>query len=431
MPDTPPVYIVPKKVSRREIRFNIDRLLKENKQPLTGSDIQYKQIYYPYWHINAVVLKTRNRVEYIADRSAEGYGYSSYARAEKTSVPIKEKKTEVTLSPFSASFQAGMVMENIPSSLGVRTQYIVAAPFSEENVEDDIHALPVIIPWQEAFKRLEKSVQTVGQINIAEFGSNKTVLFRPIASLIYFPFYIVESHLGDKYGRWIADGVTGRIIKNVERLSNSSPYEESNRTKIEFGKLDIDHHRCSNCGEDLPGEQSYIYICNNCQQLTSMEQVNRFNTNLEITSNSGSDNDILIPFWSLKFESNVSGSMGSSFGTTEKLENLVIPAIRLSNFESAYKLSRRMTVAYPELDLDPLMQFDKRFKSVLIGPSEAITLAQVVYARERMGISTSLPLKDITHLVKELKLFYMPFHPQQYFMLDSIFNSITFVKSTM
>jgi len=37
-------------------------------------------------------------------------------------------------------------------------------------------------------------------------------------------------------------------------------------------------------------------------------------------------------------------------------------------------------------------------------------------------------MHDITSLVKEIKLFYMPFHAEQYFMLDSISNSITFVK---
>lgn len=431
MPDTPPVYIVPQKVSRREVRFNIDHLLKKNRQPLTSSDIQYKQIYYPYWHINAVVLKTRNRVEYIADRTTEGYGYSSYTRAEKHSVPIKEKKTEVTLSPYSMSIQAGMTMDNIPPSLGLRTEYIVAEPFSDENIENDVQALPVIIPWEEAYKRLNKSAQSVGQIDVAEFGSNRTVLFRPMASLIYFPYFIAESLIGDKYCRWIADGVTGRVLKNVEKLSNNIHNEEISTTIIDFGKLDIDHHRCSNCGEDLPGEQSYIYICKNCQYLTSIEHNNMFNPEIMATSDRGSKEDVLIPFWSLKIGSNFLKSFGSALGSSEILSSLVIPAIRMSNFESVYKLSRRMTVAYPKFDIEPIIELDNRFKSIQIGPSEAITLAQVVYARERMGISTSLPLEDITPLVKELKLFYVPFHSKQYFMLDSISNSITFVKSSL
>lgn len=431
MPDTPPVYIVPEKVSRREIRFNIDRFLKENKQPLTASDIQYKEIYYPYWHINAIVLKTRNRIEYIEDRTDEGYGYSSYTRAEKISIPIKEKKTEVILSPFSTSLQAGIAMENIPPSLGLRTEYILAVPFSEENIDDDLQAMPVIISWEEAYKRLEKSVQTAGQINMADFGQNKNVLFRPMASLIYFPYFIVESHIGHKYGRWIVDGVTGRVIKNVEQLGGNSQDEESGTIKLEFGKLDIDHHRCSNCGEDLPKEQSYIYICSNCQQLISMEEASLFNNELKITSNSGSNKDALIPFWSLKFEKSISKSLGSAFGSDENLDHLIIPALRMSNLETLYKLSRRMTVAFPEIDLESLIDNDKRFKPVRIGPSEAIVLAQIIYARERMGISGSLDLHDITTLVKEIKLFYMPFHPEQYFMLDSIFNSITFVKAVL
>jgi len=431
MPDTPPVYIVRKKISRREIRFNIDRFLKENKQPLTASDIQYKQIYYPYWHINAIVLKTRNKVEYIEDRTDEGYGYSSYTRAEKTSIPIKEKKTEVTLSPFATSLQAGIMMENIPSSLGLRTEYILAVPFSEENIDDDIHAMPVIIPWEEAYKRLEKSVQTVGQIEVADFGQNKNVLFKPMASLIYFPYFIVESHIGHKYGRWIIDGVTGRVIKNVEQINGNPQNEESEPIKMEFGKLDIDHHRCPNCGEDLSAEQSYIYICSNCQQLISMERASLFNNELEITSNSGTDKDVLIPFWSLKFENSISRSLGSAFGSNENLEHLIIPAMRMSNLESAYKLSRRMTVAFPELDLISLIDCDERFKPVQISPSEAIVLAQVIYARERMGISSTLAMHDITSLVKETKLFYMPFHAEQYFMLDSISNSITFVKAVL
>jgi len=63
MPETPPAYLAPAKVSRREMRFKIDRYLKKRGLPLSDSTIDVKRLYYPYWKIDAILLKLRNRIE--------------------------------------------------------------------------------------------------------------------------------------------------------------------------------------------------------------------------------------------------------------------------------------------------------------------------------------------------------------------------------
>ena len=134
MPEIPPAYLVAAKATRREVRFSIDRYLKEKGEPLTSSDIQYKRVYYPYWKIDAVLLKARNRTTIIEDRSDDdgygtGYGYSTYSQSQ----PIENRKTEVTLAPYCTTFPAGCEIPGVPVSLGMRAEYIKVEPFAEES----------------------------------------------------------------------------------------------------------------------------------------------------------------------------------------------------------------------------------------------------------------------------------------------------------
>jgi len=63
MPDTPAAFMAQSGVADHEIRFHIDRYLKQNDLPLTGSTLQVKRLYYPYWKVDATVLKLRNKTE--------------------------------------------------------------------------------------------------------------------------------------------------------------------------------------------------------------------------------------------------------------------------------------------------------------------------------------------------------------------------------
>jgi len=110
-------------------------------------------------------------------------------------------------------------------------------------------------------------------------------------------------------------------------------------------------------------------------------------------------------------------------------DQLIIPAFRLRNFEAVYRLTRRITSAAPQLDFEELTNPDDRMHAVDVGPSEALVLAEVVCARERMALSSSMELPGLSGSIKRLSLLYAPFHPEHYFYVDSILGAVTFEKS--
>ncbi len=430
MPDIPPAYFVKKRVTKREVRFNIDRYLKENNQPLTGSDILYKQVYYPYWKIDAIILKTRNRIEEIEEEIISNSSYGPYSRyGASSNRTIKSKRTDISLAPYSVTVQAGSAHAGVPATLGMRTEYLKVEPFAQESIDSDFEVLPITMSLIEARRRLEKSVQNVGRIETADFGRNRTEVFRPIGSIVYFPFYIVESYGGGSLRRWVVDGVSGRVVIIQDNHLQNTPEETAEPVIPEFGQLTIEEHRCGNCGEDLPEKQSYIYICKNCSQLIVVEPHPLFLPKLEVTAVPGAPSDKMIPFWRLTLSGNTLQELGTALGNSAPVNTLVIPAFRLRKFESVYKLARRITPAIAQIDMEELFEPDDRFEPVEIGPTEALIMAEVVAAREKMTVSSSLTIKGFADDIKELSIFYVPFHPEHYFYVDSILGAITFEKS--
>ena len=94
MPEIPPAYLVSARVTEREARFAIDRYLKENGLPLTDSSLQFKRIYYPYWKVDAVLLKVRNRIE-TREHGCDENGQSDYV--------TEKEKTDISLTPYSTT----------------------------------------------------------------------------------------------------------------------------------------------------------------------------------------------------------------------------------------------------------------------------------------------------------------------------------------
>ncbi|MBU8934228.1 MAG: hypothetical protein KOO62_09505 [candidate division Zixibacteria bacterium] len=430
-PEIPSAYVVPPKVNQREVRFSIDRYLKENDQPLTGSDIAYKRVYYPYWRVEAIALKTRNRITSKVDRGDANVRHDSFAPPVHHSSPIKEKHTDVTLSPFAITIAATGVLTGIPPTLGVRTDYLKVTLFAEGNLDERYDVLPVTVPWDEAEGRVQKSAQGVGMITTAEFGRNRTELYRPTGSIVYFPFFLAESLAGRDYRRWIVDGVSGRVQYCLEEPEEIVTSDQPAEVLMKFGQLEIEHHRCAHCGVDLPGEQSHVYICHNCDELTIIEEHPVFRNQLQVTTETGAEGDMLVPFWSMQFSHRKGWTVGSILGGSPDLNCLVIPAFRTSNFEEIYKLACTMTAVAPRLDLTSLSGFKRCMQSVGIGPTEALITAQVVCARARLGVSASLDIPDIQAAVTRISLFFVPFHLEHYFMSDSVLNSVTFSKQLL
>ncbi len=419
MPAVPPAYVVRSGIDERELRFKIDRHLKENNLPLTNSQLHVKRIYYPYWKIDAIVLKVRNRIETREIVSESG---------EAPDQRIETRKTDITLSPYTLTVAAGDEVDGVPATLGIRSQYLKMRPYSVDNIQDEFHAMPVITAWQKAFEAADSSARSTSLIEQAAFGSNSTELFMPRASIVYLPILLTETYGSGGVTRYVVDGVTGRVLNNeqrqerdVERLDDPVP--------IEFGQLGVDFHRCGNCGMDLPPVQSYVYVCDNCHQATYLENNAQVTQQILVADDPQAEKDGLYPFWVMSLAGEDQAAVRRLFGGIFDSDSLVIPAFRMSNFETVYRLTRRLSSAYPKLSMAELMEFDRRAIPATLGPTEAQVLAGVMIAREKAARRSQFDGGAEPVIPNQIQLMYLPFHPESYFMVDSVLQTVTFEKN--
>ena len=418
MPDVPPAFLVSARTTKREARFNIDRHLKEKGLPLTGSGLHIKRLYYPYWKIDAVLFKVRNRID---ERVV------SYDKNYNDDVVVENEKTDVSLTPYMTTLPAGTEMAGIPATIGLRADYLKMVPFSTENQQDEFDPLPLAKSWEEVRRTLNKRTNSLGNIVQADFGKNRTELFHPKASLVYFPYFVVESYPGKDYNRFVVDAVTGRVASHVTDRPQSDSFEYSEPVDYQPGQLLVIPHRCGNCGVDLPEEQSYIYICENCRQLAVLDNRADISAGVYTAETEASPNDLLFPFWSFGISQDQSSQLRPIFGGLFSSGRLVIPAFRVQNFDALCRLSKRISAAHPRLQLSLVEQFDARYKPVAVCSDEARMLADVFIHREKYQPGGA-PAELITFRPTDTALFYAPFHPESYFYVDSILNAVTFER---
>ncbi|MCX6827102.1 MAG: hypothetical protein NTV06_07555, partial [candidate division Zixibacteria bacterium] len=340
-PDTAPAYLIKSKLSKNEARFHLDQFLKQNHLPLTGFDMVIEALYYPYWKIDAIVLKLRHRIEEFLP---------SYEDSPEREDPFKEKKTEIMLAPFMTTFAAGPDDDRIPFSIGMRSEYIKLFPYSEENIENDFGSMPAIKPWADMQGNMRKNAANLGNMAMDNSGKNRTELFRPIGAIVFFPYYIFKSVLDSQEHCFTIDGVTGRVLNDIINRPFSKEGKGPGVPQLEFGKLKVEFHRCPNCGVELPPEQSYIYICHNCQQLIQLEKNLLFNGKIDVAVSAGGKSDLLLPFWTLKLPPDSTRQLQTMFGGIYNSDRLVIPGFKILNFEAMYRLAKKISSALPKIN---------------------------------------------------------------------------------
>ncbi len=422
MPQTPPAYLVKNTQTSREIKFNIDRYLKRNMLPLTAPDLQIKHLYYPYWKVEGLMLKVRNRVYERVLRDAPEY---------QDRVISQVARTEVGISPYLVTVVAGSFFDGIPDSLGLRSEYVKLFPFSKENVQDGFDALPVKRPYDKVQAVVLDSVKSVGEIDNPAFGTNLTELFHPSYEIIYFPYALVESYGEEGFDRFIVDGLSGRVVKHLTQFTLDEDADYAEIPPLDIGRLTVEYHRCYNCGKDLPDRHSLVYICENCHVLNVVDKSQYRINEIALVNSESRESDILLPFWSFKIPEILQARLEPLFGGIRKSDRLVVPAFAVTNYEAAYRLAKKMSAASPQLDLVPVETFDLRFRAVDLCLDKALALADILIYRAQLERQNTLKSKDesIVFHAEQVALFYSPFHPDNYFMVDSVINAITFEKN--
>ncbi len=433
LPESPPAYILPNKLSLQDVRIKIDRQLKTQGLPLTGQSLHYKQIYYPYWKIEAMLLRCRNRKEKISVQLDD---------STREEIIDYKKNSLVNLTPYHMTVAASMPLGGVPDSIGIRGQSLKVTPFKSSGVGEEFDIMEVRRSPEEVLKTIELSVSRLNTIELAEFGENLTKLYNPETSLIFFPFCIAEDYEGEGYRRYVLDGLTGRILSIHDSLSGESMSESEREfddsgddirlelpnindglenATIKFGAVEVQLHRCKVCGVDLPARQSCIYICNNCHELTCLDK-EIFSVPEILAADSDDKDSLYFPFWSYQI------NKGKYFGSLDETDRILIPAFNIPNFEALFRLSCRVTTAASKLKFEPIELLNEQFTAVEITASVGKALANVVFYRYELEKTKRLPGHDLKLSTQELSLCFIPFKPESYFFVDSALNSISFEK---
>jgi predicted RNA-binding Zn-ribbon protein involved in translation (DUF1610 family) len=438
MPDTPPVYLISAQKQRREVRFQVDRYLKTNILPLTRSDFSIRRIYYPYWKIDAIRLKVYEEKIQQPDRQKVSYGDLMFpgvgavairsALAANTSL-TEERKIKVSLSPYTATQAAGPAVTGLPASLGLRTEYIKAIPFSAESCDEEYEYLPVTIPWDTVCSNLTRSVALKAGLNAGPGRRAKSELFHPVGSLIYFPYIFAQSDTGGDANFFIVDGISGRVVYAGSPPESENIPETISDSLACFSQLKVDFHRCCNCGLDLPATRSSVYICHNCHTVTSLDKNRVLSDGMSAAVPERRCADNQFPFWSFRISPEEIGKITSMHVGSEPPDQLLVPGFRISNFEAMRRLCQRMTRGCARMSMQPIDKHDHRFLPVEISMTEALTLAEILLYREMLVKNPDLTADSTKIRPEQVGLVYVPFHPEYYFYVDSVIGSVTFEKS--
>ncbi len=418
MPDAPPTFVAEVQVTKQKARYAIDRYLKDAGKPLTHSEYQLKRMYYPYWKVDAILFRLRKGVE----KKVISSEYSD--DNEKT---YETEKIDISLSPYTTTLTAGMNYDGLPDTLGLRCEYLKLFPLSDEKIEDNFDLLPIIKPWEEIRKSLYQHLGAISSFDTNLFGVNKTDIYGPKAMLLYFPFFLFDFYDTDGFNRFVIDGVTGRVLNHITSLELSSS-ETHETEKISLGEISIVSHRCRNCGEDLPPEESLVYICKNCQVITDLEPGVEIDTIQQVV-HQVSPNNILVPFWAFTMKGVDESVLKSIFGGIYRSDKVVIPAFRVQNYNAIFKLSKRMSAAFPQFSFENIITMDKQYASVDLPLNEAQVLTDVFVTTDQYKKNISHKKTDNHFQFDAITLFYAPFHLESYFYVDSVLQAVTFEKN--
>ncbi len=420
MPETPPAFLAPARMDERQARVRIDRHLKELRQPLTRNGLHFKRLYYPYWKVDAIMLKVRNHIEkrtYV-NITSEGTNEST----------VENPKTDINLSPYMTTIPAGANQEGIPSTIGLRAQYLRLLPYSRENTQDDFDSVSIVRGWTEVREDLVRRAGAIGSVDTADFGRNQTELFRPKAALVYFPYLIAETYHGGDYRRFVVDGISGRVVNHAEEWSIGEIDTAAELPTIEFGQLQVGFHRCSECGIDLPPTQSYVYVCANCEQTNLLGGIEQSVASLEMAADSDDSDGPYFPFWAFAIPPRLQPRLKRLFGGLHDSDQLVIPAFRTTAFDGLYRLTKRVSAALPNVATVPLTGFKDQLRPASLHPEEARLLADVIVRRAELDHQSSQDADDIDFHQVTCRLIYLPFRAETYFYVDSLMHSVTFEK---
>jgi predicted RNA-binding Zn-ribbon protein involved in translation (DUF1610 family) len=396
IPQAPTAYIARPKIQPAQARAALDRYLKEQQRPLTGPDCETREILYPYWKLDALTVKVRMVTEEIPSFSED---QNAYART-----PEKRIRRTVALAPLTLTVACGPPDPAMPATIGLRADYLKLRPFESGDQPSDYSVMPVTQDGDVALERIQSSTRTLDSLVGTPAGwQHRTELVGTRASVIYMP-YVVLTMGGNHPLRAAVDAVSGRVVSCGPDAPDIAASAERSTP---VGHVGLELHRCTTCGEDLPGKASLVYCCRNCGKITMLGGAH----GSEILCAAHNEDDLLVPFW--------------------RCSNSIVPAFRISNAEAMYRLAQRITGADGKILFEGSFDAASRLAPAGVTPDEAIALDQIITFREQIEANPRASFQLASKMNRPTDLLFIPFQPRDYFWVDSILDTISFERALL
>jgi len=410
MPALPPAFIIKPKLSAMQARPYLDRFLKEQDRELSPASISVESVYQPYWKFDSLILKLRHKLD--VRREVTEYGDA------REYEQVEEVKQEISLTPHLVTISASPASDLFPYSLGMRTDYIRMKPFDGLRDDDEYVINPVETTIQHAYAQAEKGVQKLTDFGSATYNRDGSRLFGLRAALVYFPYYKLTFTVRGKVTSYVIDAVASRVVGEAVVESTVAPADVQDTES--YGKLGVELHRCTNCGEDLPTLNSFIYCCRNCGSICSLETDSEYDKKIHVAATGGNVKSTLMPFWRLDYQT----------GSGGELTQIVVPAFRVKNLEAMWRLSSRLSASASQIDFAPEGAIESEMAPANVGLKEAKVLAHAIIARQDLKRREG-SIKDLNLIFGSATILLVPFHTESYFLVDSVLSAITIERQAL
>jgi hypothetical protein len=406
-------FVVHDDSPEREVKFLVDRHLKENELPLVSRWDTLDKVYVPYWRVRGTVFQLEKR--------PTGITLSKPSQEGESDEPVPP--TEVKILPKEVSLCGNTDLVWGIESLGVRTHTLRLQPL-EEKFYTDYHFIPLSVSQEQAVERFDKSMQTVAQYSAKNRSQVQVISTGLESTLIYFPTWV--GNIVTKQGKYVVqvDPVANRVCL-FDAGEVEVPPDDTTPVR-RAGDVTIIPHRCPNCGDDLPaGEYSVAYYCGNCRRQFMERGTGYDQVKLNVPPDLDAEN-LLFPFWVIKLSSvewvepdRLQKSMELMHFRTDRF---YIPAFTISNPSKLLRLIVHYNREQNEFSFDEYPQGHYKFIDVTLSPEEATELVMPLIdaACTSRGFMPDYPLQPFKPKTVAAQLVWLPYALDRYFWREQI-----------
>lgn len=412
---SPHAYLLKPKIAPLQVRFHIDRYLKENALPLSTPALETDGVYVPYWQVEGMLLRLRHKVE-------THFDVSEWDRGDQV-VERREETTEINLSPYAATIAASGRPACYPASLGIRTQVAVLHPLTDAARGDDFELAALQVGPADAVAHARRTSENLDRVAQVGNKKNQSRLFVTRLSVIYMPYYRCRS--GAESGM-IVDAISGEVT-----TAELEPEEPAQADSAVFGTLEVELHQCQNCGTALTENVSYLQVCPECAKVVGLDSGLAIEIMPLTWQNQVDANNILFPFYVFEIVPDDTGRLNQALRGLSAAKRLIVPAFAMGNFEAMYRLAARMSTAAAQTEVAELAAWPQKFSPVTVSVAEAQALATAVYARAASGRDDAIAGKSFVLAASSIRLMFAAFRPDGYFFVDGNLGAVTFERAAL